>query len=421
MNLIKKLNYSTKWNAFESVFYKAILATHQACLFYVASKFIYGLTSIIFALMYLTIELINLGLDRSLAQLSQTYLGNKSIFYKYLLPQLIIQGLLLVLVLLMLINNYEIAGFCFSRQFKCTFLTQPQWLLISFIIICEAMRKTLRIVSQLLFLNKPAAILEMCLITIYVSTFWASILIGYQVGVYTIYIPLLLQSLVGVCGLIYLIYPTLFKIKEDNDDTTTITWKKVLQYRISNYAYQLSDMLFSGNFLIYLFGTMVGIINIGPIKLANYIAVFLKAIIERTFGLSSLAIFAKTKHLPAEQQKIFQVAQNRLSLFMILVLSGFLFFAFLTTSISINDTAYLAMLFFGFTLTNNFLIVYEQLFIIKNKILILFILNLLSIGIFLLVTQYYSPSVASLIVLLVLLRAITILITKQITKYLLNT
>ena len=69
---------------------------------------------------------------------------------------------------------------------------------------------------------------------------------------------------------------------------------------------------------------------------------------------------------------------------------------------------------------NNFLIVYEQLFIVKNKILILLILNLLSVGVFLVATHIYAPSAASLIVLLVTLRVVIILVTKQITKYLLS-
>lgn len=417
MNLIKKLNHSTKWNAIESVLYKAILATHQACLFYIASKFIYGLSSVLFALMYLMVEFLNLGLDKSLAQLSQAYLGNKQNFWRYLVPQLIFQACLLSIVLFVLINNYTFAGICFSAKFKCAFLTKQQWLLISIIIFSEAIRKTLRLVAQLFFLNRPAAILELGLISIYVSIFWTSIWIGYEIGILTIYIPLLLQSIIGVIGLVYLITPKMFVEEEQN--ISILTWKQVLLYRIKNYLYQLSEMLFSGNFLISFFTPIVGIVNIGPLKLANYIAVFLKAVLERTFGLTSLAIFAKTKHLAIEQKELFNIAQKRLSIVLV-TLTG-LFFVFAPIATFINKVTYLSLLFFGFALINNFFIIYEQLFIVRNQISILFLLNTVSVTIFWLFNFAYPEiDVAGLIFLLVALRVISLLVTRKITNSILG-
>lgn len=413
-DVIKKFKLGARWNAFESIFYKAVLATHQTCLFYFASRLIYGFSSLIFAIVYLTVELINLGFDHSVAQLSVSYFNSKKGFWRYFMPQLILQLVILGMLFLFIITHHNLVNEIFLT--KAAFLNKAQWLLLATIIICESIRKTLRIIAQLLFLNKPAAILESSLILIYVASFWMMVLAGYQIDIYTIYLPLLLQSLIGITGSLYFVAPKLNTELQTNFDSFSFNWQHIFYARIQSYLYQLSEMLFSSNFLIYLFNSMVGLIAIGPIKLANYLAVFLKALLERTFGLTSLAIFAKNKHLLDTQKAVFAFAQRKLNLTLI---GLFLIFGACTMAAGIiSNNSYLALLFFGFTLINNFLIIYEQLFLIYNKIIVLFLLNFGCILIFSgFIYIFPNINIAQLIILLAALRILTLMLVKASSQH----
>jgi len=420
-DLIKKFNYGARWNAFESIFYKAILATHQTCLFYFASRLVYGFSSLLFAIIYLTVDLINLGLDHSVAQLSGNYLESRPNFKYYLVPQLIAQIFILFLLLFTVATNYVQLNQKLLPD--AAYLHLNQWLLLAVIIMCESIHKSLRLFAQLLFLNKPASILASSLILIYVGLFWGMVLVGYPIDLYTIYLPLLIQSLIGITGLLILIIPK-FKLRLNHKklsdyQTTKLNWIIIFYARAQNYLYHLSEILFSSNFLIYLFSAISGLITIGPIKLANYLAVFLKALLERTFGLTSLAIFAQNKNLIKEQKRLFEFAQRKLNFTLVFLFTVFGACTLLTGIL--HQSSYLALLFFGFTLINNFLIIYEQLFLIYNKILFLFILNLVGIAGFLLFLNLNpQASIAQLIILLAIFRIATLLAVKLVTKNLLK-
>jgi hypothetical protein len=425
--LIKKFNYNVRWNAFESVCYKAILTLHQTCFFYLANRLIYGFSSFLFAIIYLTVELVNFGLDRSIAQLFGDYFGYDKNLKYYLMPQLALQ-LFFLLFLGLITIKYNILNRLVTTSIE---ISLDLALLILGIIFCESIRKTLRLISQLFFLNKPVAYLELSLIVIYVSLFWLSYFTGYQISLNTIYIPLLLQSLIGILGLLYLILPQIKLLLIDSKASgiinykhasTRLNWRMIFYYRAQNYLYQLSELLFTSNFLIYFFTHIVGVLNIGPIKLANYFAVFIKALLERTLGLASLAVFAKNKHLIVAQKTIFDIAQRRLNLVLTNLIIIFSACALIAgASNFINNNLYLALLFLLFTIVNNFFIIYEQFFLINNRILFLFGLNLVCLTSFLGLLHtypalYLQANLAYLILILASLRIMTLLIVKIFTK-----
>lgn len=412
-DIIRKFYYGQRWNAFESIFYKAVLLVHQTCLFYFATRLVYGFSSLLFALIYLAVELINLGFDHSCAQLSVNYFNSKTNFKYYFLPQLIIQFMILGIFLITLASNYQLINLTLLPV--NAFLTKNQWCLLGVIIICESIRKTLRLIAQLLFLNKLAALLESSLILIYVCLFWTAIFYGYQINIYTIYIPLLIQSIVGVVGLLYFITPRLkYELQIHEINNKKITCLEIFYIRLKNYLYQLSELLFSSNFLIYFLSLTTSLIVIGPIKLANYLAVFIKALLERTFGFTSLAIFVRNKHLINDQKKLFFNTQRTLNFILITILL-IVSVSFLIIS-QFSPNAYPALLFFSFTLINNFLIIYEQLFLVYNRILTLFLLNLGSIMLCL-GFIYYNPQASAdiLIIWFIVCRSALLLIVKIIT------
>lgn len=385
-NLINQLNKSLKWNAAEGILYKAILAAHQSYLFYYISAQLYGLSSLFFAIIYLTVELFNFGFDRSLAQLFSDYFEQPIYVRKYLLPQVWFQLILLGLFWIGSIwgggkiENFLIQKFHISSQGFWF------WVLISSTIFFESIRRTLRMLAQLCFLNKPAALLELSLISLYVGVFWLRIWSGVRVDLYEIYLPLLLQSVLGVTILGALVWQALRPAMQPRPASVfdrvnlQFGWGLIWRTRLSNYCYQLSEMLFSSNFLVYFFSLKLGLIKVAPLKLANYFAIFLKALLEKTFGFSTLALFAQVRHTRHAQFTLFREGQSRLNLFLKFLTVLFLSLGAYLLIYDLTSQYGLAWLFFGFTLINSFFIIYEQLFIIHRRLWLLTGLNLLVFG-----------------------------------------
>ena len=387
MNLIDQLNKSLKWNAIEGILYKAVLVLHQSYLFYYISSQLYGLSSLFFAIIYLAVELFNFGFDRSLAQLFSDYFEQPANARKYLFPQVWLQ--LSILSLLWL--GLSLGANFWENFFVHKFQIAPQgfffWLLISSTIFFESIRRTIRMLAQLCFLNKTAALLELGLICLYVGIFWIRIWSGVTVNLYEIYLPLLLQSVLGVVILGYLVQikltPTLRPRPTSVFDRVNpqLGWGLIWRTRLSNYCYQLSEMLFSSNFLVYFFSLKLGLVKVAPLKLANYFAIFLKAILEKTFGFSTLALFAQVKHTRHAQFTLFREGQSQLNFFLKFLTVLFLSLGVYLLAYDLASQYGLAWLFFGFTLINSFFIIYEQLFIIHRRLWLLTSLNLLVLAV----------------------------------------
>ncbi len=385
MTLIQQLNRSLKWNAIEGILYKAILVLHQSYLFYYISSQLYGLSSLFFAMIYLMVELFNFGFDKSLAQLFSDYFEQPINAHKYLKPQVWFQiGLLGLIWVAIILGANQIESFLIHK-----FQIEPQtiffWILISTTIFFESIRKTLRMLAQLCFLNRSAALLELGLISLYVLIFWSRVWSGSTVTLTEIYLPLLLQSVLGVTVLGHLVWQTLRPTLQPRPASVfdrinlNFGWKLILQTRLSNYCYQFSEAFFSSNLLVYFFSFKLGLAKVAPLKLANYFAIFLKALLEKTFGFSTLALFAQVKHTRHAQFTLFREGQGQLNLFLKILTIIFLSLGAYLLVYDLAPKFGLAWLFFGFTLINSFFIIYEQLFIIHRRLWLITSLNLLVI------------------------------------------
>ena len=133
----------------------------------------------------------------------------------------------------------------------------------------------------------------------------------------------------------------------------------------------------------------------------------------------SLAIFAKNKHLISTQKALFNFVQSQLNLILSFLITIFSLLSLIAGYA--NNNNYLALLFLVFTLVNNFFIVYEQLYLIYNRISVLFLLNLACLVSFIVIylmfpTLFAANQAAYLLMILASLRIISLIITRSLTK-----
>ncbi|MFA5999006.1 MAG: hypothetical protein WC747_03255, partial [Candidatus Babeliales bacterium] len=246
-----------KWNTINVFLYKFLLQTHQACLFYVISKELFGISGTIFSSIYLLISLTNFGFDYSLFSFYQEYSSSQAQF-----KSLVKQYALRVMITLLVVACISIVGL-FASDVKIVdfFLRNVPRSLLPFlacIFITESLKKSLEILAQLSFLNKSITILEIGTIVTYLTVVWSSYFIRGSIDLHSIFIPMAITSffeLVLLASRLYRFYLTLPK-QEATVSAEVLTSpclgvaESVAGNQAINYLNQVAKAFFSPNFLI---------------------------------------------------------------------------------------------------------------------------------------------------------------------------
>ena len=87
--MYKRFTESVAWNAFESIVYHGMLLIHQLILFHHTSYVTYGHIGSLFAITYLAVTFINMGLDVSLAPFLSTFSCSKIAFRQFIRHQIL--------------------------------------------------------------------------------------------------------------------------------------------------------------------------------------------------------------------------------------------------------------------------------------------------------------------------------------------
>lgn len=430
MNYFYKLFHrGIKWNAFESISYQTILTTHQIILFGVISCSTYGLIGLIFSLIYLSVTFLNFGFDKSLAPFYTAFFKSKKNFKKLFISQLFFQTLILISFLIFIYLSSNSITNLFYKIFNCNlykFYDQNSinnlWLIVGLIIFFEGIKKTLKAMAELSFLNKQVAITEVIGIIIYVTFVWFSYFSGLNIDPFVTLIPLIIQSLLSISVFTYLIFKTYKRIGLQDSITENSIVSRIAAVRFASYMNQLSHLLFSGNLLIVFFCHNFGVAKISLLKLINNIAVFLNVILERTFGYTSEALLSNLKSSTIKlKQDALNLATKKLYLVLygvsIFLLINYKFFVdkyFIDPNIGLLS----GYLFLMIILFENFFITYELFFLVEEKPYYLFIVNSLSAIIFyLFARQVSSPSIVILLFLLLIVRIISFGLLRIISRY----
>jgi hypothetical protein len=397
----------------------------------------YGLIGTIFAVLYLLVDLLDLGFDGSLAidfkLLSASKLNFRKIFLRQQLGQLLILGL----VSLGMIFGHRLLNSWFMAKFSCCAITPAVWLTLGLLLVFEGLLKDLRALAQLFFLSKVLAIAQVLSITIYTSI----ILCNYYFSSYYLYLdranyfalnlnlifaPLLLSSILSLILLSWAIYqryqalpdynltdisvaPELHEIQIPETSkliSETFTFKTLIVQRFWIFLNQLSKLAFSGNFLITLLASLFGTATVAPLKLTSRIAVYLRYVLYHSLGLPIRSLLSQT-----QAQLTFRNYRNILKQFFY-TFTGILASAgVILISLTILNTESLVILmrensliFLGILLLDNLFLAHEQYLLVANKIYYFALPNLITISLIYGLVNSYHPTLNSLLLSLAALR-----------------
>ncbi len=300
-NFLRAISY----NVFNIFLYKIILQLHQVALFSVISSQLFGLAGTLFSSIYFLISVTNIGFDYFIITYHNIYTASQENFKK-LIPLFIARlcCIFVTLILVWYINHYILL--CPVTNI----LTHTTPLLLAIIVgifISESIKKSLDVLAQMSFLQKSISIFDITTLLMYVGFVWSSYFIYHQITLYTIFIPMLIISLIECYLLAQVIKNFYYELPAKNRTVTTPLRREIFANQIVNYVNQIAKALFSPNFFIIVLACYLGLSKVGHIKLFTDIIVLLYMLLNRSFGLPTAALFSsitRQANIDKDQEKI---------------------------------------------------------------------------------------------------------------------
>ncbi len=366
-NSKERFYHAIKWNTIEAVLYHALYFIHQVSLYAWVSTYEYGKFGSLISFSFLCVPLLMGALDMALIPHMKQLTKNKWSFRKlirsYLLPQCVLM-LSTPLLLLITIKWQMIPALNYLSPIECFF--------VGTFIACEAARKLLRRILQLLFYNKQTAAIEVANICTYMVAFWTAVFFGVKPSLFLIITPFLLSS---IPSLVYFIFLFQKHYQELPNTTNNNTLPSLFLTQLSAFANQINRSLFSSNLLIPLFVGWVGFTQAGIATLAKNITYTLTYFLHKICSPTA-AFLSDTTTLGEEKQK--DAFRLSVKLFFIVSMAGLFGLVLYNTAnhSTLSLTAIFYMCFFFIVhLLEHLFTLYEKFFTAQNKNSFLFACN----------------------------------------------
>jgi len=367
-----------RWNAIETIIFSLIFLTHQFFLFKTLGGALYGLVGTLFASLYLVVKVANFGLDKSLGTLFSDLSKDKNLFRSVITKQLRIQ-LAIFFVLSIIIFSIKLIDASIFKILSSVEYTMLAILLA--ILVVEGVKKTVRMLLQLAFLNKQAAFVELGVTTFYFIVVWGLYLLGYSLLLVTIFVPFLVFSVLSTACMMRYLHVWYQTLPEGRNHEKAHKTPKTyfLKNRFFNTFNDLGSRIFTGNFLVVIAAYKFGMEYAAFIKLATSLFDTVSIVIYKTFGWTSYALFA---HMKSEQLDHKKKAFSRAAQMMVQVLYGLLLFTCINyqkiaTLKKVGNTEILTLCVLyaiGYLIS-----IYEQFYVTQDSAGYLLIFNSLSL------------------------------------------
>lgn len=371
-SLNKRLSTSMRWNVLESVLYHAMLLIHQIALLQMVSRATYGLIGATFSLIYFLITMCNLGFDLTFSSFFSQVSASKHSIKRYFITQYLPSFFILFMALGIL--------FIFFMYNPVAGISGPVLLLIGVTILSESIKKSAKIVLQLLFHNRFHALIETTLMVLYCILIWAPWLVGIPITLFSVVWPLLATSLIGLAFFGYKVIEWYQRAPcniQREDHNSPITSTRVAKTRLYAFANQLSTLFFTTNFQVPLFAFTHGFEYAALFKFVSTLIYTITHIIDKVFGSASSAILSQVKHGTLSiKQHYFQLISWRTQQLVFVILFCSIFnYRFIIGNIS--ESSILAVCFFYLliNLIDHCAVTYERLFIVEEVAHYLLLVN----------------------------------------------
>lgn len=411
--LLEKFNYGIRWNAFESVIYQSLLLIHNFCLFAWMPYAEFGVIGSLFSTVYLIISFINFGFDTTLPAYFSQAISSKLAFKK-----IIIVHYLPEIILVMLIATACLIAPYFFLQYIRYPLDPFLITILGLIIISESIKKTLRTIMHLSFLNKLCTLTELIFLFLYLSLVWLPILRGTPITPFLIFTPLLLSSVLSTVILGYYVL-TLYNSLDHCPSVTLISHRTIITNRFWNYLSHISHGAFSSNFLVPLMAS-INIESAAFLKISSTIVYALISCSRSAFGSASEAAFSFAKNFDVlEKRSLFY---SIITKFNTIILSTFLFCIIFLGSIAVYKLeqakciAPFLLCIAALSFLEHAVLIHEKFLIAEEKSYLLsvwnFIFFLISIAV---IKSMLQANMLTLLMTLIFIRTVSWLVIHRIT------
>lgn len=382
----KTFIHAALWNAFNVFLYKIILQTHQACLFYVVSKELFGISGTLFSTIYLLISLTNFGFDYSLFAFHQYFTSCQKNFAK-MMHHFLLRSIVVLTTTIILLFLLKYFSFLPQISFFTQFTPIPLIILLTAIFISESMKKSFELFAHLSFLNKTITLVEIITLLTYTGMVWSYYFLFGYINLYTIFASMCIMSWVELC----IVFQRLKTFQKTLPTTCSAlaqpTANKIIQNQTVNYINQITKALFSPNFIIIFLAYHLGMQKAGYIKLIIDIIILLYMLLNRAVGIPSGALMSRRATIQEPDLPHFSTTFLKITnayiqfLYALLIICGFAIVPCILKSNCSDTTLIINILFFTFAgFLEYLMITYEKLYLTQDAVGKLAFINLVSLA-----------------------------------------
>lgn len=400
---------SIGWNALEAIAYHALLTMHHAALFMVLPRTEYGAVGALFSLLYLSIYLVDLGFDGTLAPFFHLWGASKTSARRFLIINILLTLSCIPLLLGGLFLFWYTTGYC------PTAMTPSVFCIMAFLLVIKLTMRSFKHLLYLLFENTLITTVEVSRLALYIAIIWLLFWRGYNLDATARLSPLIITSLLGLA--IYASTLWYWYQRLPDNHSQPIDWQRIAKVRFFSYSNAVGPLLFSSNFLVPLFAAQFGTSCAALLKFASTISHALTTTLYRAFAHSGRAVFARTT---TDQQSydffhtVTKPLHALLSILFIFCVTNHALVGRLCGARNSYD-CYLLLLFFIICLLDSVVITHEKFCEARERIGMVLFIN--SIGAVSLITSVTWLPISSPLIMLSLIALIRGLVVTAISLF----
>lgn len=387
----KQLGFTFFWNLFDTILTQGFLILHNVLIRNFFGSEFHGQFGSLLAFFYFLVAICNLGLNRSIAPHINTIINSKKNFRSFLIWHIVPHIFFLLFCIL----------FASGIIFYFKVLSFENTILISIIALAflfESIKKIGKSFLQLTLYTIITSLTEVIGIILYLIIVWAIYYIGFPFSLTLSWIVLFIISFFQMSVFIITIFSIYKNLKSNQtkQNNLTLNNSSIIKTRFFGWSYQLCSEICNTNFLVPLCAIYFGQSQASFFKIISAISQWINLIIQKGFGISSVALLTNTKSiLVTTQKKIFSllsfILHHLIYLILIFILiNGKKIILSQATQTNTLVTWIGLYLMITLTITDAFSTVYQSWFIVQNKINYLFLFY--SLGFLIVYLLHYSFS-----------------------------
>lgn len=284
---------SIAWYGIESTAYQCLYLIHHYFLFNTVPAAIYQQTTYTLALIYLTVDVINLGLDASLMPFYQYWSAGSANLKKFFLSQLPINIFVLTIIITFWYTHYATQSYTLC-------------VLIILLMYVEPIRRSCKLIAQQNFYIRTVALIDFSSLLCYLLLTWGYVIRTYYEEITSAHIiaPLVISTIYATIG--YLLCMGHWYVTIPQQSTALpMPQKQILNNRVYSFLHHLTHMAFSSNAIIPFARHYIPEYNHAIFSFITQNIQSFVTIIYKTIAPSISALFAHIQNDSTEEKRLF--------------------------------------------------------------------------------------------------------------------